>query len=454
MRAAQSWREHLGGTIRLGLPLVGSQFASIGFGVTDTLMLGWLGAEPLAAGVLATQFFFIVLVAGMGIAHGVAPLVAGAHGTGDVRGARRAARMGLWAALAFGALVLPLLWSAEPILRALGQLPELAALAGDYLDIAAFAIAVTLLQLVLRSFLTSLDHAGIVLWAALGGLLLNGILNWAFIFGHWGMPALGIQGAAVATLGSNLLVTLILVIYAAWHPAVRRFELFVRFWRADWPAMAELLQLAWPISLTLIAEISLFSVASLMLGWLGTVPLAAHGIALQITSVLFMIPLGLALAATTRVGQAYGRGDALAVSRAGYIAIALGVGISALAALMLVAIPEGLIRLFVDLGKPEAAAIIAYGAPLLLVAAAFQLVDAAQVLAMAALRGMKDTRVPMVMGVVSYFLLGAGSGWVLAFPLGMGGIGVWLGLALGLAAAALLLLARFDLMRRKMRDGA
>lgn len=448
-----SWRGHFRATFRLGLPLVGSQLATIGLGVTDTVMLGWLGAESLAAGVLGTQLFFVFFLTGSGLAHAVSPMVAVAAGEGDDITLRRSVRMGLWSVLIFAALSMPILWQANAIFVGLGQEPVLSALAADYLRIAQWALVLGLAHSVLRSYLSAMELAGIVLWASIAGLGLNLVLDYGLIFGAFGLPAMGIRGAALATLGVHFLILVILVVYAARHHALAHLALFQRFWRADWGMLRAIFLLGWPISLTLLAEVSLFSLSSIMLGWIGTVELAAHGIALQIISVIFMIPLGLAFAATVRVGRAAGRKDPQGVWRAAMTVIGLAVLVAGLAAVALLAFPETLIRLFMDNDDPVLADVIAYGVPLLAVAAGFQLVDMLQVVAAALLRGLKDTRLPMMIAIVSYLGFGMITAYILGFHLEYGGIGVWAGLAAGLLLASVLLLWRFVRLVRLLPEG-
>ena len=453
VHADSSWTGHIRATLALGLPLVGSQLATIGFGVSDSLMLGRLGAEPLAASVLGTTLFFVIYITGAGFAQAVAPIVATAIGAGDDVTVRRAVRMGIWAALIFSVIAIPLMLNAEAILLALGQVPELAALADSYLQIAAWALIMNLFHSVLRSFLAAFERANIVLYAMLGGLALNILLNYAFIFGNLGAPAMGIRGAAIATVGSNLLVSAILLIYALSLAEIRKYDMFTRFWRPDWSALLDVYRLGWPISLTLLAEVSLFALSSLMLGWLGTMELAAHGIALQISSVTFMVPLGLSFASTVRVGRALGRRDIDNLLRASVVVMLIAVAVSIAAAALFLLAPAGLIGLFLDNDKSDAIQIIAYGSTLLAVAALFQVVDTVQVVALGLLRGLKDTRVPMLVAVASYLVFGSGVAYVLGFTLGMGGVGVWLGLALGLGIAAVLLVWRYVVLLRHLQAG-
>lgn len=439
-----SWPAHIRATLALGVPLVGAQLAQMLMGVTDTVMLGWLGASALAASVLATTLLFVLLVAGFGFGNAVTATVAIAEGAGDVRGVRRDVRMGLWVSLLYAIAVLPILFYAEPILKAFGQKPELIKVANSYLEIARWALFPNLVIMVLRSFLSVLSRASIVLMTTLGAAALNAVLNYMLIFGNWGAPALGVQGAAWATLGSATLSMLLLMAYVIWNPFVRRYQVFVRFWRPDWPAFAQVVRIGWPIGLMLLAEVGLFSFAAIMMGWFGTVALAAHGIGLQLASVSFMVPLGLSQAATVRLGIARGRNDPLGVARAGTVILVLGGGISLFAAALFVLIPETLIGLFQDANNPDTPAILAYGIPLLGVAAAFQLVDSMQVLGTGMLRGLKDTRTPMIFALISYWAIGVPCAYVLSQYTALEGIGIWIGLAIGLAIASVLMLWRYS----------
>ncbi|MEO0912716.1 MAG: MATE family efflux transporter [Pseudomonadota bacterium] len=444
-----SWPGHIRATLKLGLPLIGVQLAQMSIHVTDTVMIGWLGAADLAASVLATQLFFVVFIICTGFAHALVPLASTAAAQDDARGVRRATRMGFWAVLGMAILLTPLLWFSEALLISLWQKPELAERAQSYLRIAFLSLFPTVIVAVFRSYLAALERAGIVFWATLAGTFLNAFLNWVFIFGNLGAPALGIEGAAIASVGTVILTLLVLVAYARMKEDLRQYAIFVRLWRPDWAALREIIRMGLAISATLLAEVGLFAAASLMIGQFGTIPLAAHGIALQIISVIFMIPLGLSSAATVRAGRAVGRQDPQGLGRAGTTVLLMALSIAALGALVLWLFPEALINLFLD---PETSsdipAIIAYGVPLLAVAAAFQIVDTLQVISLGLLRGIKDIKVPAIMAVFSYWGVGVPVAWFLAFRTDLGGVGVWTGLALGLGLAALLLTGRFLLRNR------
>jgi len=437
------WRAHLAATLKIGLPIVGAQLAQQAAQVTDTVMLGWLSAETLAAGVLGSTLLFIGFIVSAGFASAVMPLAATAAGNDDDRGVRRSVRMGLWVVTLFVALMMAPLWFSEALLLALGQEPELAALAQTYLRIAQWALFPMTILIVLRSYLAALERTQIVLWATVVGAVLNAVLNWMLIFGNWGAPALGIAGAAVATLGTHTLTLIITLVYVMRSPALARYELFNRIYRPDWEAFREVVRLGWPISATVLAEVGLFAASSFMMGWLGTIQLAAHGIALQVISILFMIPYGLSNAATARAGRAVGRFDRLGLDRAGKTVLALAIGFSVLSAALLWLAPVPLIQAFLSKTEPAAAEIITTGVALLVVAAVFQLVDSLQVTSLALLRGLKDTRVPMVIAIASYWVIGAPVAYALGFWAGWGGVGVWSGLAIGLLVACVLLTWRF-----------
>ena len=442
-KQSNSWPAHFSATLAIGLPIVGTQMAHMGINFIDTVMLGWLGAETLAASVLATSMFFVVLVVGFGLAGAVMPLAAQAAGEDDVRSLRRSVRMGFWVVTIFGVLVMPLLWNTEVFLLAIGQKPELASMAQEYVRVVQWSVFPVLIIAVLRSYLSALERTQIVLWITLAGVGVNAFLNYAFIFGNFGMPRMELAGAAVASLGTNVLMAVALVAYCLKQPELREHEVFVRFWKPDWAAFRNVLSLGFPISMTVLAEVGLFAVASVMMGWLGTIELASHGIALQIASISFMIPLSFAQVGTVRLGRAIGRKDVVAMYRVGQVVLVLGIGFALLSAMVFILFPEPLIGLYLDESNPDALLILKYGAPLLVVAAAFQVVDTLQVLGAGLLRAMKDTRVPMYIAIFSYWAVGAPAAYVLGFVLDYGGQGVWGGLAIGLATAAVLMNWRY-----------
>lgn len=439
----QTAADHVRATLALGLPLIGSHVAQFALHVTDTIMLGWYGVVPLAAGVLAASSFFVLFIMGSGFAKAVMPMVANAQAQGDEVQVRRVARMGLWLSILFGVVIYPVFWWSEPILLALGQAPDVSALGQDYLRIAGLGMIPALLVMVLKSYLSALERTQVVLWITVAAVPLNAAINWALIFGNWGAPELGVQGAAIATVIIQVLSLLFLCLYAGLLPGLRRYQLFIRFWRPDWAAFGAVFRLGWPMGLTGLAESGLFQASALMMGWIGTVELAAHGIALEITALTFMVHVGLSNAVTVRTGRFAGAGDYAAMRLGAKVAIGLSLAVAGLTVVLFLTLPAPLISVFLDPAEPARATILLVGAALLACAALFQLADSMQVMALGLLAGVQDTRVPMIYAAISYWLIGIPASYVLAFPLGFGAVGLWLGLVIGLACAAVSLMARF-----------
>ena len=425
----------------LGLPLVGGHLAQIMIGVTDTVMLGWYSVDALAAVTLASSYFIVLFLMGAGFAFAVMPLVASFDAEEDEVSIRRVTRMGLWLSIFYGLVVtIPFFW-AEDILIAIGQDAEVAGLAHIYLQIVIWQMIPALIVMTLKAFLAAMEHTAIILWATIGTAVMNGFINYALIFGNWGMPELGIKGAAIASLTVNLITVLILVAYIT--KVLPQFELFKNFWRSDSEILRRVYQLGWPIGLTSLAEGGLFRASAVMMGWIGAIELAAHGIAIQLASLTFMVHIGFSQAATVRAGRALGRRDELSLRRGGITAIGMSAFYAVVTSVIFLALPETLVALFIDPNEPERANLLRIGASLVMVAALFQLVDGLQVLALGLLRGVQDTTVPMFMATISYWVIGLPVSYLLAFTLGLGGVGLWLGLVIGLAIAAVLLLWRF-----------
>lgn len=434
---------HAKALLTLGLPIIGSHLAQMALHVTDTVMLGWYGVVELAAVVLGASAFFIVFILGSGFGQAILPMVAQALGRKDETQVRRDTRMGLWLSFLFGAVCYPIFWWSGPILLALGQQPDVSALAQEYLRIAGLGMIPALLVMALKSYLSALERTQVVLWITLAAAVANAGINWMLIFGNWGAPELGVTGAAIASVLTQMLTLLGLSLYAHWQPALRRFNLFKRFWRPDWQAMGQVFRLGWPIGLTGLAEGGLFQASALMMGWIGTIELAAHGIALEVTALAFMVHLGLSNAATIRVANATGRKDAKGLRDGAMVALGLSLSFGIAMVILFLTLPRFIVSLFLDPSNPNTGAIITFGTLLLALSALFQMVDATQVMALGFLRGLKDTRAPMWIATLSYWVIGIPISYVLAFPLGFGGVGLWLGLTVGLSVAALLLMLRF-----------
>lgn len=445
-----SWKNHFLATFSLSVPLIGAQLAQLGINVTDVFIIGRLGTAELAAMVLASQYFFTLFIFGSGFSTAVVPLAAHAFAQGDRMMVRRSVRMGLWVVAGFSILVMPAIWQAETVLLFAGQDPHVSKLAADYLRVAGWGVLPGLAFMVFRSFLSAVGHAGFILYGTIVILVFNAVFAYGLVLGHFGMPALGMLGAAIVAVAANTLGLLLTIAYVVRVKQLHAYELFVRFWRPDFHILWEVFRLGLPISITILAEVSLFTVASLLMGWIGTIELAAHGIALQWASIAFMIPLGLAQAATVRVGVAAGAEDRVALVRASWVVVMVSAGFSLVGGLLFAVFPTELAALYLDASKPDAAAVLAYAGGLVVIAGLFQLVDGLQAIAAGLLRGVKDTTVPMILAMISYWAIGFSLAYVLAFHYGFGGTGVWMGFVCGLAAAAVLLLGRFIVLIRRL----
>jgi len=437
------WQREAKTTLILAWPLIAAQLAQMGLGTTDVIMMGWLGPQFLAAGTLSTSIMFLFLIFGIGLVTAVAPLMAQAVGREDYRSVRRTVRQGFWIALLFATILVPFILQIEWIFKVLGQDPELGKLAGTYMQFAAFQFYPALLFMVLRGFLSAHEDAKIVLIATILGIFVNGFGNYALMFGNFGFPRLELAGAGISTIIVSTFTFLFVMAYALIREKYRHYELMIRFWRPDWPRFWEILKVGTPIGFMLTAEVGMFSVAAVMMGWLGTQELAAHAVAIQLASISFMVPLGLSQATTIRVGLQYGRDNVQGVAVAGWTSIVMGTGFMALTCALFILFPGALVSLFLDPANPENMLAFGLAASYLAVAGLFQLVDGAQAMAAASLRGLSDTKVPMFAAIFGYWLMGMPIGYILGFNLGMGGVGIWLGLAIGLTIVSVILIWRF-----------
>ncbi|HEX8308533.1 MAG TPA: MATE family efflux transporter [Allosphingosinicella sp.] len=443
------WREEIRATLALAWPLILTNIAQALIHVTDVVLLGWAGPSVLAAGTLGLNIYFAFLVFGIGLVTATAPMIAKelgerSHSVGDVR---RTVRQGMWAAVALTIPVWIVLWFTGPILVAMGQDPALASDAQLFVRALQWGFLPYLWYLVLRSFISALEKP---LWSFIVGVvavLFNGIVNYGLIFGNLGLPKLGLTGAGIGSAMANTLMFVGMALVVLLHGRFRRFRLFGHFWRADWQRFREIWRLGLPIAVTLALEITIFNAAVFLMGLIGAESIAAHAIAIQLAALSFMVPMGLSQAATVRVGLAFGRRDREAIARAGWTAFALGTGFMSLTGLVMLAVPYALVTMFLDPALPANDRVIPLAVSFLVVAAFFQIFDGAQVVAAGMLRGLQDTKVPMVYAGLGYWAIGLATGVGLGFGLGWEGIGIWIGLAVGLAAVAVMLLVRW--MRRE-----
>lgn len=443
--ARQLWRAEAKATLALAGPLVLTNVAQALIHATDVVLLGWAGPRTLAAATLGLNIYLALLIFGLGLVTAAAPILAREVGVRrhSVREVRRTVRQAMWAAAMLALPVMIVLWNTASVLLFLGQDPALAAEAQRFVRALQWGFLPYLFYLVLRSFISALERPLASLAVGIVAVLFNGLVNYGLIFGAFGLPELGLVGAGIGSALANGLLFAGLTAVVLIDRRFRRYHLFGRFWRADWERLRAIWRIGLPIAVMLTLEVTIFNAAVFLMGLIGADALAAHAVAIQIASFAFMVPLGLGQAVTVRVGLAHGRRDPAAVARAGWTSLALAVGFMGMTALTMVAAPHALVALFLDPADPANARVIPLAVSFLLVAALFQIVDGAQVVGAGMLRGLHDTRVPMLYAAFGYWVVGLGVGVGLGFGLGWGGLGIWIGLAAGLGIVALLVIARW-----------
>jgi multidrug resistance protein, MATE family len=434
-------------TLKLAVPLALTQLGQIAMMTTDLAFIGRLGDGAVAAAALAHTIFFVSFTVGMGLVSAVSPLAAQAYGARNPHRVRRSLRVGLWAAFLISLPVMALPFRGEQILLALGQSPVAARLAQQYLFGLAWSILPGLWFLSIRGFMSAINRPEPILWITLAAIPANALLVYLLLYGEWGLPRLELFGAGLATSIINFAMFLAGLWFAARRRPFRKYHVLGHIWRIDWPLMRQLVVLGAPISIAFLLEYGLFGAAALLMGLIGTTALAAHQIALQIAAILFMVPFGIGMAATVRVGHAVGRRDAPAIRRAGFIATCLGIGFMSVMTLVVILERFAIAQIFLGEATDAAAELTA---TLLLVGATFFIADGIQTIAAGSLRGMNDTRVPLVFATISYWLIGFPFACGLGFWTPLGAVGVWIGLSCGTFVYAALLLLRFRLLASRL----
>jgi multidrug resistance protein, MATE family len=428
-------------TLRLAAPMALTQLSQIAMMTTDLAFIGRLGGDAIAAAALAGTIYFVSFTFGMGLMSAVAPLAAQAFGAGDAPLVRRSLHAGLWAGLLVALPIMAFPLQGETILLALGQAREPARLAQNYMFGLAWGVAPALWFMALRSFMGAVNRPEPVLWITLAAIPINALLVYPLLYGAWGLPALGLFGAGLATSLVNLGSFLAGLWFTTRKAPLRDYHVLARLWRIDWSLMRQILVIGAPMSLAFLLEYGLFSTAALLMGLIGTAPLAAHQVALQIVAILYMIPYGISMAATVRVGHAAGRHDADGVRRAGLTAIAIGVALAAVLTAAVVGARLTIAQFF--LGRGEDDPTVTLATTLLVIGATFFITDALQTVTNGALRGIKDTRIPLLFATIGYWLVGFPASYALGFHTPLGAAGIWVGLSIGTATHATLLILRF-----------
>lgn len=430
-------------TLKLALPLMIGQLSQMLLGVADTLMIGRLGVEEMAALTFANTLFHVPFVFGIGLLTAVSVFTSNASGANDAPGARGSCRHGLYLSLALGCLMFALSWWISNHLDRFGQPPEVVARSQTFFRILMASCIPALASIALKNHADALNRPWPPFWIFLGGVALNILLNWIMIFGHLGCPALGLEGAAWATLISRVAILVAMFVWLHLAPGLREWVPYRWFRKPDPTDLKRLLAIGLPASLQMLCEVAAFSSAGLLMGRFGSTAMAAHQIAITCAATSFMIPLGLSMALTVRIGEAHGAGHAHRLRPILLSGWLLCAGFALAAAAFFLIFGKSLAAAFIH--APD---VIALTASLLVIVGIFQIFDSIQVASAAMLRGLHDARIPALMGFVSYWIFGLPLAWFLAFHTPLAAAGVWWGLAAGLVVACLTLGPRLWLHTR------
>ena len=447
---SRPWRGEFRATLALASPLVVANLLQMAVYAVDVIFVARLGEQSLAAASLAIAVFASMMWGFQGLTGGCAPLIGAELGCKShaVREVRRSVRMALWHAVICGIVGVGICWLAEPLMRATGQDPVISKMAGDFIMLLALSIVPGVVASVLRTFVAALGRP--VFATAVTGLAIgvNAVGNWLLVFGNWGVPQLGLAGSAYSTLLTSLSMVAAYVILIRSDRRLRRYRVFGRWWRPEWSRFRDIAKIGIPIALTLIAEGGLFNSAAFLMGRIGTTELAAHTIALQIAAIFFQVPFGIAQAATIRVAFHFGARDTGGITRAGWTAILLCIVFQLIGASVMLFAPLWPISIYVNPGAAQNAAMVAVAVQLLVVGAAFQMFDGLQTVAAGVLRGLQDTRTPMIIAIGGYWLGGFTAAYWLGLRTPLGAAGVWVGLMIGVVLVSAMLLWRWRARER------
>lgn len=446
----QGLRKEFRATLALAVPLAAANLLQMMVHAVDVIFVARLGDAALAASSLGVAIFGLLLWTGTGLIGASAPLIAAELGRRKhaVREVRRTVRMAMWLAVLVSLVFMGVCAAGGPIMLATGQPADTSARAAGFLLILLWGLFPMIAAAVLRIFVSALGRPVIATVITFGALFVNVLGNWVLVFGHLGMPALGLHGSAISSVMTSVLMLVAYVVVIQRDRRLRRYHLFGNWWRTEWSRFFDMLRIGTPISLTILAEAGLFTGAAFLMGRIGEAELAGHTIALQVAALAFQIPFGVAQAATIRVGLAYGARDHRGITHAGQASLVLGIGFMAFTALLMWLFPGLVLSIYVDVDAARNAALVGFAMQFLVVAAAFQLFDGAQAVAAGVLRGLQDTRTPMIIAICGYWIAGYGTAIYLGFWTPLAGVGVWIGLAVGLVVVSAVLLLRWRMRGR------
>lgn len=427
----------------LAIPLAAAQLAQASTNFFDTVMMGWLGSQTIAAGALGSMVFMTLVLICTGILSAVGAIAALAFGAGDRGRISRLTSQGLWLSVILSLPIMGLIWNFGPILLLLGQETSNVLLAETYMKAIVWGFPAAMGFAVFRNAISALNKPRSMMVIIIFGVLLNIIGNYVLGFGKLGFPALGLAGIGWASSISLWFMFATAAFYIQFDRELQKYDIFPKIYQFDRFIFWEILHTGWPIGVLLGVEAGLFAVTALLMGYLGTITLVAHQIALQTAVITYMVAVGVSYATTIRVGQLRGANDAIGARRAGYVGMGISAIFMSVMALIFWTYPDRIIALYLDIKNPDNLQVVNLSISLLSIAAMFQIFDGIQATAGGALRGLKDTRIPMFIGIFSYWCIGLFGGYIMGFRLAWEGAGLWLGLVAGLVFAAAILTWRF-----------
>lgn len=437
---------------QLAIPLASAQLAQALTSFFDTVMMGRLGAETLAAGGLAALSFSAMLFTAGGLVMAITPAIAQAYGAKNHQLITNLSRQGLWLVLLLTIPLTGIIAHLDAWMAVFGQTEVTVTLAKIYLDIILWGLFPALGFILLRSIVSGLSHPRPIMLIVVTGAMFNILGNYTLAFGKWGFPRLELAGLALATVATHWGMFLALIVYLLCQQQLRKYRFFRQLYLFQADLFWDLIKIGLPIAVLSALEIGLFTIVTYFMGNLGTDVLAAHHIVLQTVAIIFMIPLGMSFAATVRVGQWLGQKNIEGVQRAGYLSIGVGFAFMTLMAIAVLLLPQLVVGLYLDLNDPANEKVIALVSPMLTIAALSQIGDGIQKIAYGVLQGLQDTRIPMLLSIPAFWLIGLPFGYWLGFYSGWGGAGLWLGQSIGVAIAAIVFTGRFYYLTRVLRQ--
>jgi multidrug resistance protein, MATE family len=439
-----TYREHFRENFRLAYPVMLSNLGHVLMGVTDNIMVGHVNAVSLAAAGLALVIFNVLLLFGIGVSYAITPLVAAADGAKDDEKVIATVRHGLLINFFNGLFLILAVVLGKNLLYKLNQPEEVVALAIPFLSIITFSLVPVMIFQTFKQFAEGLSRTYVAMAVIIGANVINVLLNYILVYGHFGMPALGLEGSGWATFWSRLFMAIAIILYVYYHKPFRKYRKAFRFSNYQTRLFRKMLDLGIPSGVQFIFEVAAFDFSLVMMGWLGTHTQAAHQIAINLATISYMTTAGLAAAATVRVGYYAGARDGKNMKAAANTLLLMALGMMCMWAVLFISGRQLLPELYV-----EETQVIGIAGSLLIIAGLFQLADGTQVVCASALRGLQDVKIPTIYIFVSYWIIGLPLGYLLAFEMGFGGPGIWWGLFIGLTLTAIAMFLRLRVMMNR-----